>query len=197
MAYFETTIETTADAVAAFRYLADFSNAASWDPGVSEAHRLDEGAIGAGARFRVDLALGPRSVPLHYTLDRFEPDHLLVFRSDDGWFRSLDTITIEPTATGSRIHYDADLRFEGLGFLLDPLVHVAFQVSGQRSADGLRRALDRLASGRDASRTAAESNETPRAAAKTSRTVNETSRTSSEEPRTSRAKPRTSGADAA
>lgn len=147
MAYFDTTIATGALPGDAFRYLADFSNAAEWDPSVPRAVRLDEGPIGEGTRFRVELSLGRRSVPILYTLERCEPDRLLVFRADEPWFRSLDTIELTPRPGGTQIHYDADLRLEGLAFLFDPLVHLGFQLSGQRSADGLRRALNALPRG--------------------------------------------------
>jgi len=144
MAYFATTIATCATPDASFRYLADFSNAAKWDPSVPSASRLDDEPIGEGARFRVELALGRRTVPILYTLERCETDRLLVFRADEPWFRSLDTIELAPRPGGTQIRYDADLRLEGMAFLLDPLVHLGFQVSGQRSADGLRRALNEL-----------------------------------------------------
>ena len=144
MAYFETTIASRAETSTAFWYLADFSNAASWDPSVSSASRLDEGPLEAGAEFRVDLGLGGRTVPIHYTLERADPDRLLVFRADEPWFRSLDTIELTPRSRGTDIRYDADLRLGGLSFLLDPLIHIGFQFTGERSADGLRRALDAL-----------------------------------------------------
>lgn len=147
MAYFDTTIATSASPGDAFRYLSDFSNAAEWDPSVPRAVRLDDGPIAEGARFRVELSLGRRSVPILYTLERCEPDRLLVFRADEPWFRSLDTIELAPRPGGTQIHYDADLRLEGMAFLLDPLVHLGFQLSGQRSADGLRRALNTLPRG--------------------------------------------------
>ncbi len=152
MAYFDTTIATSAEPDVAFRYLADFSNAAEWDPGVPRARRLDEGPIDTGARFRVEFALGRRTVPILYTLERCEPDRLLVFRADEPWFRSLDTIELTRRPGGTQIHYDADLRLDGLAFLLDPLVHLGFQLSGYRSAEGLRRALNALPRGAQTNR---------------------------------------------
>ena len=71
-------------------------------------------------------------------------NHELVFRADEPWFRSLDTIGFAARPGGTEIRYDADLRLGGLAFLLDPLVHLGFQLSGKRSADGLRRALNAL-----------------------------------------------------
>lgn len=144
LAYFDTTIATSASPADAFRYLADFSNAAEWDPNVLRAVRLDDGPVAEGARFRVELSLGRRTVPILYTLESCEPDRLLVFRADEPWFRSLDTIELTPRPGGTQIHYDADLRLEGMAFLFDPLVHLGFQFSGQRSADGLRRTLNAL-----------------------------------------------------
>ena len=52
-AHFTTTIETNAAASDVFRYVADFSTVAEWDPTVEHAIRLDKGPLGEGARFEV------------------------------------------------------------------------------------------------------------------------------------------------
>jgi hypothetical protein len=50
VAHFRTFIDTPASVEAAFEYLADFSNAARWDPSVSRAKVLTPKPIGVGAR---------------------------------------------------------------------------------------------------------------------------------------------------
>lgn len=141
MAHFTTTIETRARPEEAFAYLADFSNAAQWDPTVLRAQALGPSPIGEGSRFEVVLSLAGREFSFEYELARFDPIRELVFVSTTAHLRSVDTIRIEPTAAGCRVHYDADLRPLGLLYLLDLPLHLAFQLSGARSAKGLERAL--------------------------------------------------------
>jgi hypothetical protein len=145
LAHFTTKIETRASAETAFSYLADFANCEAWDPSVSQARKLTPDPIGEGSRFEVCLPFVGRELCLEYTIRRCEPDRILVLEAESDWLRSLDTIEIERRPIGCRIHYDADLRPHGLAYLLDLPLHVAFQVTGARSARGLARALDRLA----------------------------------------------------
>lgn len=144
MAHFCTTFESTAEPAAACRYIADFSNTAAWDPTVVRARTLSPEPVCEGSRFEVVLGLAGREIVFDYRLRRLEPDRLIVLECENDWLRSLDTIEIEPTAGGCRVRYDADLRPRGAAYLLDLPLHLAFQVSGARSAQGLQRALGRL-----------------------------------------------------
>lgn len=144
MAHFETTLDTRAKADVAFDYLADFSNAREWDPSVTAATRIGSEPIGPGTRFALELALAGRTLHFEYEIQRYEPNRLLVFCSESERLRSLDTIEIQARSWGCRVRYDADLRLAGSYYLFDPIVHLAFQVSGARSARGLEQALDAL-----------------------------------------------------
>jgi len=146
MAHFTTTIESKASPEAVFAYVADFSNTREWDPSVSEARLLSEPPIAEGSRFEVRLPLLGRELVFEYRITHFEPPCRIVLESEDGLLRSVDTIRIEPMPFGCRLHYDADLRPRGAAYLLDLPLHLAFQISGSRSARGLERALARLVS---------------------------------------------------
>ena len=145
MAHFTTTLETKARAVDAFSYLADFANARHWDPTVTHARRIGRRPIGEGSRFEIELGTRLRPIRLSYTLTRYEPYRLIMLEAETSFFRSLDTIEIEEQSSGARVHYDADLRPYGAVVLFDLPMHLAFQLSGRRSARGLARALDGLA----------------------------------------------------
>jgi hypothetical protein len=54
---------------------------------------------------------------------------------------SLDRITFEMTAGGTRVTYDADLALKGLLRIADPLLALAFNRVGDRALAGLRRTL--------------------------------------------------------
>jgi hypothetical protein len=148
MAHFVTHFRTDAALEDAFDYLADFSNAATWDPFVASAERVGRGASRTGARFVVTMASPPGMLPvhLHYTLTRFERNKTLEFTAETDAFRSHDRIRFEstPGRDGCVVHYDADLRPRGLWILADLPLHLGFQLSGAVSAAGLRKALAAL-----------------------------------------------------
>ena len=53
MARYHVTVESRRPATETFGYLATFSKAAEWDPGVLAGEQLDPGPAGAGSRFRL------------------------------------------------------------------------------------------------------------------------------------------------
>ena len=57
MARYRTTIESSLPPDVAFAELADFSSAERWDPGVISARRVDNGELGLGSRFHLEVTL--------------------------------------------------------------------------------------------------------------------------------------------
>ncbi|HVM65680.1 MAG TPA: SRPBCC family protein [Acidimicrobiales bacterium] len=143
MARYRTTITSTKSPDDAFEYLADFVNAAEWDPGVVEGTHLTSGPPGPGSRFRLVASFLGRRVPLEYEIVAFERGRRVVFRADDSKVRSVDEIRFAGDGGETSVTYDADLRVKGLlGALVDPLLALAFRRIGDRAAAGLRRALN-------------------------------------------------------
>jgi hypothetical protein len=143
MAQYVTTIESTRTPSEAFDYLAEFSRAAEWDPNVKEGSRLTSGPVGHGSSFRIVSSFLGRSVPLQYQVTAFEPARRVVLEADNFAVLSVDEITVEPSRTGSRVSYHADLRLKGILRLADPLLALAFRRLGDRATSGLRRELNR------------------------------------------------------
>jgi hypothetical protein len=142
VARFRTTVESTMPPEAAFDYLAEFSNAREWDPGVVEATNVTGHPVGLGSRFRLVSRFLGRSVPLEYRVTAFDRPSRVVLTAAEEKVRSVDEIRFVPTERGTRVTYDADLRVTTpLGRLLDPLLAVVFRRIGTRAAAGLRRAL--------------------------------------------------------
>ena len=125
-----------------FDYLAEFSNAAEWDPGVAHAERLDVGPVGLGSGFRLGVRVGPRVTPLDYRVVAFERPHRVVLLGESDTIRSEDTVTVVPRpGGGSILTYDADLRLLGSLSLFNPLLPLPFRRIGDRGLEGLRRVL--------------------------------------------------------
>jgi dehydrogenase/reductase SDR family member 12 len=148
MARYRTTVDSASPLEETFHYLADFSNAEEWDPGVAEAQRVDDGEIGTGSRFRLVARFLGRDVPMQYEITAFEGPHRVVLEADERTVRSVDEIRVETAEDGgTRVTYEADLRLKGpLGGVLDPLLGLVFRRIGDRAAAGLRRTLAEPAS---------------------------------------------------
>ena len=141
MARFLTKIPTARSVEDAFDYMADFTNAARWDPTVVEAVRTSKDEIGEGSTFEVTVSLGVWPVVVPYRLTVYERPHRIVFDGGTPTFRSLDEITFVPLSTGSQLVYDARVELKGPLALADPIWNLLFQWSAARSAAGLAEQL--------------------------------------------------------
>jgi carbon monoxide dehydrogenase subunit G len=142
MARYEAIVRTPRPRAEVFAYLSDFSTTREWDPGVTEAERLDDGPVGLGSRFRVVARFLGREAELIYEIVALRPGELVTLRAESATVVSLDTMTFsDVSAGGTLVRYDADLRLKGLLRLADPLLLLAFRRTGDRALDGLRAAL--------------------------------------------------------
>jgi len=143
MARYHTTVESTRPLEEVFDYLAEFSNARRWDPGVVEGQNVTGMPLGEGTRFRLVSRFLGRRIPLEYRIIGFERPNRVVFQADQSVLRSTDEIRLTATPDGTSVTYDADLRLKGpVGRLMDPMLALSFRRIGDRAAAGLRAALN-------------------------------------------------------
>ena len=138
-------IETTLPPDVAFPFVADFANSSRWDPGVSDSVRLDEGPVRVGARYRLQVRMGGRWTPMEYRVAVFEPIRRVVLNGAGSGVVAIDEIRFEPTGSGTRIDYTADIRLGGLLRLVQPFLGGAFRKIAKDALLGMQRALDDLA----------------------------------------------------
>ena len=141
MARYVATVETTRPPHEAFAYLSDFSTTQEWDPGVVAARRLDDGPVRQGSEFELQARFLGRTNVLVYRIVEFTPDKAVTLRGENATVVSLDRMTFEPSAGGTRITYDADLALKGPMRFADPLLRLAFNRVGHRALEGLRAKL--------------------------------------------------------
>ena len=142
MARYVTTIESRLPQAEAFAYMADFANAAIWDPSVSEAKLVGDAPIGLGSEFDLVARFGGRDVPLRYAIVEYEAPARVVLEARRPGFSSRDVITVEPAGDGSVVGYDATLAFNGLGRLADPVMQRIFKGVGAKATLGMQTALN-------------------------------------------------------
>ncbi len=141
MAYYRAELEVRRPIDEVFAYLADFSNTEKWDPGVVSARKQGSGPVTVGTRFEIVSRFLGQELPLEYRIVQYDPPGRVVFEAENDNLRSVDTLTFEKIARGTRLTYDANLTLKGLRYVGDFALHVAFQWIGRRALEGLRDAL--------------------------------------------------------
>jgi hypothetical protein len=135
------TITSARPAADTFGYLAAFSNAATWDPGVLTAEQDGAGPVAVGTRFRVTVPFLRRPLTLVYRVVRLDPGREVVLHAASRLLLATDRIAVSEDGATVIVRYEAQVRLRGPLRLLDPLLAKGFRVVGDRAAAGLRSAL--------------------------------------------------------
>jgi len=138
MAKYHAAMESRRPAHDTFDYLATFSNAAEWDPGVLAATQLDPGPVRAGTRFRLVVPFLGRRLPLTYAVTDYQPGRSVTLTATSGLLRATDRIEVTGEAM---VSYDAEVVLRGPLRALDPLLRPGFRAVADRAARGLARVL--------------------------------------------------------
>jgi len=142
MATYRTSVSSPKSPADVFSYLARFSNAAHWDPGVSAAEDITPGPPAFGSTYRLMVRFLGLTVPLEYRIEEIDAPTRVVLQAENSQFRSTDRIEVaEASDGGSTVTYEATLTPKGIAAAFSPLMGVVFRRIGDRAAVGLRAAL--------------------------------------------------------
>jgi carbon monoxide dehydrogenase subunit G len=145
MTRLQESIETALPIDDTFAFIADFANAQHWDPGVASSERIDKGPVGPGARYRLGVRMRGNVAPMEYRITTYEPPRRVVLTGEGSNVSAVDDIRFEPTPTGTRIDYTADIRLMGWMRLAAPFAGGAFERIARDALGGMQRALDERA----------------------------------------------------
>lgn len=140
MARYLVRIRTPMTPTEAFAYMANLTNFANWDPGVTRAEQVTGEGPGLDAEY--DVAVKGLRTPLRYRTTRFDPPAVIVAVAKNRFLTSFDTISVEAADAGSIVTYDAKLTLNGPLGLADPILGLSFGRIGDRATAGLLRVLD-------------------------------------------------------
>lgn len=144
MADYQVTVRAPGRADRVFDYLARFSNAAEWDPGVRSARMTTPEPVALGSQFALQVVFLGRTIPMTYRIVEFEPGRRVALQATDPLL-SEDTITVQPAGDGCDVTYEARLTLTGVRRVADPLLGLVFRRIGDRAARGLATSLASLA----------------------------------------------------
>lgn len=125
------------------RYLSDFANAESWDPGTVTCTQNGTGTLGVGTTWRnVSKILGRRT-ELTYELTYADPQRL-TFVGKNKTATSKDDLTFEAIGDTTSITYDATVTFNGLAKLVDPIMKREFEKLADQIVELMPKTLEAL-----------------------------------------------------
>jgi carbon monoxide dehydrogenase subunit G len=123
-------------------YVSDFGRISEWDPSVIESRDTTPGPLGVGSEFEVVVRFLGRRVRFRYRMTAYEPARRAVLVGEARRVRSVDAITCEPAAGGTRVTYEVELELRGAGRLLAPLVRPLSDAMARRALASLQVRLD-------------------------------------------------------
>lgn len=141
-------LETRLGLEEAFDYVADFATSEEWDPGVDSAERIDDGPVGAGARYRLGVHLAGRVAPMEYRITVYEPPHRVVLEGEGSGVIATDDIRFARTGDTTQVDYIADIRLGGPLRFIQPFLGGAFRKLAENAVGGMREQLERRAAAR-------------------------------------------------
>ncbi|SNT41943.1 SRPBCC family protein [Rhodococcoides kyotonense] len=125
-------------------YLRDFEHAEKWDPGTQKCVKSTPGDIGVGTEWHNESKLFGIGTELTYRMVEDSP-HRVVFEGTNKTAKSVDDLSF--TASGSdstEITYVADITFNGVAKLADPLAKLAFERVGNEVVPTMTEVLEGL-----------------------------------------------------
>lgn len=142
MARFTEVIEVARPLEEAFAYVADFTTAAEWDPGILSSRRTS-GDGGVGSTYDVEAEFRGKTLPFTYAVTSLDPGRRIVLHGEGEKATSDDDISFEALPDGrTRITYDAELRLKGMLRAAEPFVGGAIRTMGAKALAGLKTTLD-------------------------------------------------------
>ena len=137
------TFTTTAPPEVVFDYLADFTNAAEWDPGTVTCERTHGGGEVGTIYSNVSSFLG-REAQITYSTVELDRPTRIHFTGHNEQFEGHDVLGIRAHGEGSEVTYNAEFSFSGAARLAAPAVAAYLPFLARKTVDQMRGCLDRL-----------------------------------------------------
>lgn len=135
-------ITVNLDILSVFDYVSDFTTIEQWDPGVKKSRKVTPGPTGVGTRYELTLSYGMIPVSMSYEITVFDRPTRVVLLGRGDSFSAIDTITFGSEGTKTRIDYQADLKFQGMGATIAPIFKPLLTRIGKQAVAGLEKAFD-------------------------------------------------------
>ncbi len=130
-----------------FAHLADMAELDRWNPNVTASRRTSGDRFAIGSTYVATIRRGPLRVTARSTLTALEPNRAVTYEGEISGIRSVDSLTFEPHANGTRVTFRNQSHPSRWLRPLAPLLNAAFQPQARRAVEGARRYLEGRSAG--------------------------------------------------
>ncbi len=138
----ETKLEIARPAAEVFAFVADQTNAPSWQTGLKEVRRLSEGPLGIGTEHEFVRRFAGREVATRNRFTAFEPNRYVEFEIPDGWLTGQGSYLAEPSPAGTVLTSRMRFRISGPAAVLEPMLARLLARDSRRDEARLKRLLE-------------------------------------------------------
>ena len=122
--------------------MADLHNFAKWDKGAVKVVQVEGSGAGHGTIFDVTVkGFGKSTSTFRYTTTEYDEFSNILVRGVNTFFTSVDRVTINKTATGCEVIYDATLTANWIIAGMNLILGNVFNKIGDTATSGLRKVL--------------------------------------------------------
>ncbi len=133
-------------------FVSDFKNLPEWDPTIIGVEQTSPGPVRKGTTYRVVLRFIGAQAVMDYTITEYRPGTRTVLTGVGARATATDTMTVERTIHGSRLTWEADIRFVGIARLFEPFARLLFSPNVRQAMGNLESALNALEKPRPSSK---------------------------------------------
>lgn len=105
-----------------FDFVADERDEPRFNPKMRRAEKITPGPIGVGTRFSAEMTMARRTTPMTIEFTGFERPRRLASTTRLSWMEIRGSLSFDPVAEGTRMHWQWDLQPRGPLRLFGPLI---------------------------------------------------------------------------
>ena len=138
----ETTIRIARPAVEVFEFVADMTNAPSWQHGLHSVRRIPPGPVGTGSEHVFERRFAGRMLRSRNRITAYDPPHRIAFEIPDGWMTGRAAYVVDPAAGGSQVTCRMEFVVAGPARLFEPVLARVLARDSRRDDQRLKALLE-------------------------------------------------------
>lgn len=125
-----------------FEFIADMTNAPSWQADLHRVERFPPGPVRVGSEHVFERRFAGRALKSRNRITAFHPPFRLEFEIPDGWISGRAAYEVAEVSNGCRVSCRMEFRSSGAGRILEPLLARVLSHDSRRDDQRLKAVLE-------------------------------------------------------
>lgn len=142
MFVFESVVDINRPVAEVFEFVADMTNAPSWQADLHLVQRIPPGPVHVGSEHVFERRFAGRVMKSRNRVTEFHPPSHFAFEIPDGWISGRAAYDVTPIGGGCRVSCRMEFRASGIGRVLEPLLARVLGHDSRRDDQRLKAVLE-------------------------------------------------------